>query len=36
LPFPQAYAGATSILIDEFDAGGFQGTANRQIIGHGH
>jgi hypothetical protein len=32
---PQAHPGPTTIPIDEFDAGSFQSTANRQIVGHG-
>ena len=36
LPFPQAYAGATAILIDEFDAGGFQRPTNDHVVGYCH
>jgi putative phage-type endonuclease len=32
----QAHPGPTAILIDEFNAGSFQGAANGQVVGRGH
>jgi hypothetical protein len=34
--FSQAYPGAAAIFVDEFDAGHFQGTPNRQVISSRH
>ena len=36
LPFAQAHTGATTVLVDEFDASGLQCAPNRRIIGRGH
>jgi hypothetical protein len=29
------YTGATAVLVDEFDAGGFQGAADRELVSGG-
>jgi len=29
----KAHAGATAVLVDEFDAGGFQSASDRELIG---
>jgi hypothetical protein len=34
--FAKADAGATAVLVDEFDAGQLQGTPNRQVVGSRH
>ena len=34
--FSQAYPGATAVLVDKFDAGGFQCAAHRQVVGSRH
>ena len=33
---PKSYTGATAVLVDELDTGGFQGTANGQVVRCGH
>jgi hypothetical protein len=32
---PKSYAGATAVLIDELDTGGFQCAANGQLVSYG-
>jgi hypothetical protein len=34
--FSQAHSGTTPVLVDEFDAGGFQGSTNREVIRSRH